>query len=271
MKEIITEVYNFINNNDITWDNDFFPEKWSQFHWQLNDKLIDNIPNISINREKDYNLEQKLNDFKEKMGYNQGVNQNIGGYIQLNDNYREIVLSNINLMTFQSFYQWIMIYLYQKMLLDIEEKYYKPFEYINKNWDEIVNQINNSNYNSEEKSKIINLLKFFVNYLYVSLFTNKKELYIESEGSENINYLSNLYIYEIYYKLGENAIYCDTDMIFFSGDEDLPIFFMNKYFKDLDFPYNIKKVDNIIFFGPKKYIFMKDGEVKIKGFPQKHY
>ena len=117
-----------------------------------------------------------------------------------------------------------------------------------------------------------------INHLKISKdIIGKIKLYIDGDASLR-EYSNSIWIKELravtpilfdafyqymiqYYtdiiKVNKNLIYIDTDMMFFEGIPDL---------LDINIPYITKNIDHIIFKGLKRYGFVIDNEISLRGF-----
>lgn len=252
---MIDEIRKIFNEKIHLDEKSNIPKNWdSKLRNEINDSILRIIGIKNIDIEEDNNLKEILNDFKKKRGFKEG--HILGGKVELNPSYKELVCHNVNKLEFENFYPHLIKFLTIRNLIKLEDKYYSPFEYILNNKDKI-----------HQNNKKIKLgIKLFINYLYGLIISNQENIRIKCENKENIGYFSNFVLDELYNKLSLNAIYCDTDMIYYGGEEKIPTYLIKEILLDYEIPYKIEKIDNCIFFGRKKYIVANKGDLKIYGF-----
>jgi len=266
VEKVVELTQEFLNENTLTWEEDGYPKFNRQLWDKLNNKLYKVLLefygfNGEIFRDKT-NIENnslilKIEDFKTKMGYN--FNNIPRTFHQVNESYKDIVLENINLLDFSNFYPNIIIYLNKLGLLEINNKYYLPFEFIVENSQDLKSKMNKEEWT---------IIKLFKNYLYGYLSTKNESIKIESKGFENIIYLTYMVMYDLYTKLGQNSIYADNDRLYYAGDKNIVNYLIKEIFKDYEIPYTLYKIEKMIIFANKKYIILNKGEINIKGFQQ---
>jgi hypothetical protein len=245
----------------IEFDERNFPINWSyKLRKQINNDIYSIVKGNKFEYLEDKDLTNTINEYKIKLGFNEGRTQ-IYAYVELNDNYKEIVCHDVNNLQFNTFYPNSMLFLQKRKLIKLDDEHLLPLEFIVNNKKEIL-----INYDPEEMQDINMIMRLFVNYFYGYVMTDKELIRINCENRENFGFFNHYVLDSIYTKLGQNSIYSDTDCIYYGGDKDIPTYIIKNIYKEYDIPFEIDIIDNIIFFARKKYIEANRGEVKIKGF-----
>ena len=173
-----------------------------------------------------------------------------GGYVFFNNLLTDVPLKDIKLLDFESLYPHIICQfvesnyhrqLPQKMQAELEI-FRSTFEYF---------QLN--------KSELKKDAKLYGDYkLKINSFYGKLGLYSKNELCINIPYIITEYLKNYYEDLidknRDSVYYIDTDRIIYTGEINLLGF---------NVPYNVEKLDYVIFSGIKKYVSYKNGKFYI--------
>lgn len=170
-----------------------------------------------------------------------------GGYVFLNRFFTDVPLKDIKLIDFESLYPHIICgfvesnyhkQLTQKLQIELEE-FQRTFKYFQLNKLEL-----------KKDSRLYTDYKLKINSFY-----GKLGMYSKNEMSINIPFVITEYLKNYYEDLidknRDSIYYIDTDHIIYTGEIDL---------LEFNVPYNLEKLDYVIFSDFKKYVYYKNGK-----------
>lgn len=173
-----------------------------------------------------------------------------GGYNWLNDEYKDVIIENLQVTEFNQMYPHIMVLLHDEGLIDI------PDEVEKLKW--FFNNVKNLKLgmNASETYDEYHQWKIWVNSLYGKLSKQTKGHLIMG--------LMSKYQYLLYDELFENnphhVIYVDTDQIISINQLNL---------LDCPLPYSVNSYTLGIFKEIKRYVVYDGYDIKVKGYPVK--
>ncbi len=172
-----------------------------------------------------------------------------GAQVWLNDDYKNVVISNLEIVSFNLVYPKILAKIAEVNLKNFNEVYSKLIDYY---------------YNNKNVS-----IKKYINIVYGCLGNTKSLIY-----SKNIHLVPdflNKILSNILSEFKGHIIYMDTDEIIFRNFDEIRERF-DKYFNSLDkyeLTYSTQKSKMGFFMGKKQYLIEMNEGIKIKGI--KHF
>ncbi len=183
---------------------------------------------------------------KEEIEKN-GMSTFRGGFIYVNDRYKDVIIEDIKVHNFTSMYPHIMILLHEEGLISIPEEVQK-MKWFFENRDEL-KKLQNSEYSD---------WKYWVNSLYGK--------FAQNPNGHLIMGLIPKYQYILYKEIlnnnPENILYVDTDMILSVNSINLG---------DCPLPYSNEILTLGIIQEKKRYAIHDGQELKVRGYPRKKH
>lgn len=168
-----------------------------------------------------------------------------GGYCNLNDEFKDIIIENVNIIDFESLYPTILVGLYDNGLVGIEKNVIEKLRYFLLNKKILI----------KEDISLYGEYKIFSNGLYGKI--DKKYQKLISD-----------YAYEMMLDIHNNnyskIIYIDVDSIYYKGNVDI-----SEYTGGLK--YSVSNIEYFSIFGRKKYISYNLGQIKKSGYYSGHH
>jgi hypothetical protein len=203
------------------------------------------------------NLPQRHKEelFKEKESIEKcGTTSFQGGFVFINENYRDIIIEDIKVHYFTSMYPHIMMLLHEEELISIPEEYQK-LKWFFENRDEL-KKLQNDEYTN---------WKYWVNSLYGNLNLPGR-IRLKREDNHSVIGLISKYQKIIYKELlennPENILYIDTDMILSVNPIDIV---------DCPLPYSTEVLTLGIIKEKKRYVVHDGYDLKVKGYHSKKH
>lgn len=176
-----------------------------------------------------------------------------GGYNWMNEEYKDVIIENLQVTNFTQMYPRIMILLHDEGLIHIPEEVEK-LKWFFSNMSNLKLMSMNANNTQSEYQK----WKFWVNSLY-------GELSKQTKGHLILGLMAK-YLYKLYDEILENnphhIIYIDTDQIISINKPNL---------LDCPLPYSTDTLTLGVFKQMKRYVVYDGYDIKVKGYPvRKH-
>ena len=176
-----------------------------------------------------------------------------GGYNWMNEEYKDVIIENLQVTNFTQMYPRIMILLHNEGLIHIPEEVEK-LEWFFSNMSNLKLMSMNANNTQSEYQK----WKVWVNSLY-------GEFSKQTKGHLILGLMAK-YLYQLYDEILENnphhIIYIDTDQIISINKPNL---------LDCPLPYSTDTLTLGVFKQMKRYVVYDGYDIKVKGYPvRKH-